>query len=1190
MKPNSTLRSYIALAGSSLLAISSAQAQTFIWDGGGGDDNFGTALNWNTNTTPSTGSGVTLYFTGGTRTAPVNNYATGDIFGEWRLTGASPFTITGNGFKVFKIENSSTTNQLFTINTAGIYSSGGVMQINPVGGNITIGSSTAVELDGNATLFVFDGGGGIGRTLTINGTLSNGNGTGGNGELNLQQTATVILTGANDYGTTTLNANTTLRIGDGGTTGTLGTGNVNNSSGTLIFNRSNDFSVSNLITGTAGRVTKQGAGVLTLSNTNTYTGATTLSAGTLSVGSIGNGGVAGNLGQASNVAANLVFDGGTLRYTGGTATSDRAFTINAGKTATLDVTNSLSLAGATGAATTGALTKTGNGTLTLTGASTYSGGTTISTGTLQASNSSALGTGSVSVAAGAKLGITANSVTLANNITLNGLTTNGAIFSGNLGVNNVTNLTGQITLNSTSNVSTWWHDKTLRLSGKITGSGGLDFITQPGSVGGRYFVTGATNDYSGATSVTGATGGAFVGVGWSDQSMLYLGATNALPTTSALTLNNADLYLNGQSQTLPSISGTGSFSVQNGSTTAATLTLGAGNTTSTFSGTIKDNGLSVTNTAASISAPLTTGTVALTKTGTGTLTLSGTNNYTGATNVNGGTLRINGNQTSATGAVTVASTATLGGSGTIGGAVTVNAGGFHAAGNSIGTQTMLAGYTQNGTEQVELGTPGGTPAAGVSDRTVVTGALNLGGASTLQLIDNAGANAQGSMGAGAYRLITFSGTRTGTFNTVTNPLSATLHEKVIYNGTSNGSVDLEVYRLATANAIGTPVNLTNVRVGGTFGTSALSIQNTASNDGFSEGLNATQGAVTGHASVSGTNITNLAGGATSSTISVGLGGAANTGTAGAKTGTVAIGLASNGTNSGYANTALTGQTVTVNGAVYNAAAANTIASVDVGKTRVGGILSGTATLNISNTAAAGIYTEGLNATVGSTTGGASGSGSISNLAGAASSTAISLSIAGASTSTSGIKSGTVNINLASNGTNSGLADLGLGSQTVGVSGTVYDYADAAFSKTSGDGNLSGGGNSYTMDFGTGLELNTTYTATIQLANTLLSSFQDELGGSYGSIVSSEYNSGVEATTIASLVAGSNSSFTITFFTGTTGIFSDSLTFSGLSKQSGLSDASLGNFTIALTATAVPEPRAALLGGLGLLMLLRRRRP
>ena len=256
----------------------------------------------------------------------------------------------------------------------------------------------------------------------------------------------------------------------------------------------------------------------------------------------------------------------------------------------------------------------------------------------------------MSVAAGAVLSVDTNNLTIANNITLNGSSTNGA-----LGANNpagtLVKFTGTITLNATSNITERFPNRTLELSGQITGAGGVDFSINPVyNVPGRYLVSGSSNNYSGATSVTGLS---FAQFGFTGQSQLYLGATNALPTTTALTLNNADLYLNGQSQTLPSISGSGTFSVQNGSTTAATLTLGSGDTTSSFSGSIKDNGLSVTNTSSTSPTPppLVTGTVALTKIGTGMLTLNNSNTYSGATSINGGTLVITG-ATQATSAIT----------------------------------------------------------------------------------------------------------------------------------------------------------------------------------------------------------------------------------------------------------------------------------------------------------------------------------------------------------------------------------------------------------------------------------------------------------------------------------------------------------------------------------------------------------
>ena len=187
-----------------------------------------------------------------------------------------------------------------------------------------------------------------------------------------------------------------------------------------------------------GFLTKSGTGTLTLSGANTYTGATTISNGTLSVGSIGNGAVAGNLGQATAAATNIVFDGGTLKYTGANATSNRAFTINNGKTATIDTANDISFDGATGAATTGALTKIGAGKLTLTGTNTYTGNTTVSAGTLaltgtgSIANSSAITinssttlsvtglTGGFTLGAGQSLGGSGTLLATAKNVIANG--------------------------------------------------------------------------------------------------------------------------------------------------------------------------------------------------------------------------------------------------------------------------------------------------------------------------------------------------------------------------------------------------------------------------------------------------------------------------------------------------------------------------------------------------------------------------------------------------------------------------------------------------------------------------------------------------------------------------------------------------------------------------------------------------
>jgi autotransporter-associated beta strand protein len=90
---------------------------------------------------------------------------------------------------------------------------------------------------------------------------------------------TMTLTGTNNYtDITTINAGV-LQIGAGGTAGTLGTSSVTNN-GTLAFNRSDNISVSNPISGT-GTLSKLGSNTLTLTGAMTYTGSTALSGGAI---------------------------------------------------------------------------------------------------------------------------------------------------------------------------------------------------------------------------------------------------------------------------------------------------------------------------------------------------------------------------------------------------------------------------------------------------------------------------------------------------------------------------------------------------------------------------------------------------------------------------------------------------------------------------------------------------------------------------------------------------------------------------------------------------------------------------------------------------------------------------------------------------------------------------------------------
>src|SRR5206468_960498 len=154
-----------------------------------------------------------------------------------------------------------------------------------------------------------------------------GNAISGSGSLTQAGSGTVILTGTNSYGATTVSAGT-LQIGNAGTAGTLGTGAVTDNTA-LVFNRTDNPVVGNAISG---------SGTVILTGSNSY-GTTTISAGTLQVG---NAGTAGTLGA-------------------GAVTDNAALAFN--RTDNPVVGNAISGSGS--------LTQAGSGTLILTGSNGY---------------------------------------------------------------------------------------------------------------------------------------------------------------------------------------------------------------------------------------------------------------------------------------------------------------------------------------------------------------------------------------------------------------------------------------------------------------------------------------------------------------------------------------------------------------------------------------------------------------------------------------------------------------------------------------------------------------------------------------------------------------------------------------------------------------------------------------------------
>lgn len=401
--------------------------------------------------------------------------------------------------------------------------------------------------------------------------------------------------------------------------------------------------------GGATYLTKFGAGRWKLAGNNTYTGATTISAGTLEVTSLADGGLASNLGSSSNAAANLVLANSSsdarLLFTGGISLTDRLFTIGSGGAiidssgGRLDFTNPGPIAFANSGARTfylqgssansntfapligdgggpTALTKFGAGHWAVTGSNTYTGPTTIYQGTFSVdslnnggspSNIGASGSSAANLVLGASAGASGGLVYYGAGSSTDRLFTIGLggaiIHAGGTGPLNFTNpgavaLSGQ---GARTLVLQGSNTDSNRLTAALGDNGGPTSVTKKGT--GTWILAG-NNTYSGDTTVT--------------DGILRLGSATALPAASALVVSVPGvLDVNGFAISAGALTANGEINLGNGS-----LTVGSLNLSTEVFGVIS-------------------GTGALVKTGSGVLTLSGLNTYTGATTISSGTLTVN---------------------------------------------------------------------------------------------------------------------------------------------------------------------------------------------------------------------------------------------------------------------------------------------------------------------------------------------------------------------------------------------------------------------------------------------------------------------------------------------------------------------------------------------------------------------
>jgi autotransporter-associated beta strand protein len=600
------------------------------WDGGSGfSSNWSSGSNWTLNTAPVTTAGSTqkVDFTGSTRLTPTmnNSYSVNSLKFDAAASaftislGSKTLTLDGNAPSL--IDQSALGTQTLSGGTI-TYSGNGVIDVTGTElsvGSVITGSASITKLDSG--ILDLSGANTFSGGLAITGgtvTASTSNSALGTGAVSVASGSTLELL---TNGLTIANALSLNGDGVGGNAGALesapGSGNtatvsgavtlggattINSSSGTLVLSGgvmgagqnltltgagATTVKTTGITTGT-GSVTLNGTGLTTFQAANTYTGATTVNSGTLNLsGTTVDGSLTVNGGTVNDNASNqistssmLSVNGGTFNLNGFSETVD-GITGNPGGTIALGSgtlgDNSASYTAYGGALTgTGTLSKSGSGELFLGGSSSaFTGTTTLSGGTILADAANATGA----------TGSTVNVTTTTGNFQVEGGVSLGSNFGisntggGNGAIENVSGnntIAGSLTVSGNSRIQSDSGNLTLSGAVGLTGNslnvGGSANTTINGAISGTS-ASALTKDGSG-TLALGASNSSFSGTVTVNGGTLQTNAVNVFKNTTAITVNTgAIMNLNGNSQTIGTISDSGTLAFGSG---AANLTLFSG--------------------------------------------------------------------------------------------------------------------------------------------------------------------------------------------------------------------------------------------------------------------------------------------------------------------------------------------------------------------------------------------------------------------------------------------------------------------------------------------------------------------------------------------------------------------------------------------------------------------------------------